>query len=359
MRKYARILGILFQTYGFKFRFLIIPIYRFFFYGFTISMMFLDDIFYPAHRRVVLDKPIFIVGHPRSGTTFLNRFLLDHYCASRGVLLWEMIFPSIIARKLVKPIVTRLKSKGGFYDAKIHDTNLFAAETSDAAIFFRYFHGLFAWLFFDGWQEFRDKQALYDSLRRVIINDNYIKHLKTLYQRLFLGEKRRLITKSFSAIFDVNQIRAAFPDAKIILMVRDPKEAVPSSMSLERSVQDGLLGFNKLDQAKKMKYYANLYQASQIFYEKQQEQFESGVIGSDNAFIVTHKALHDDFKNVMQQMVTYCELADSAELHAAIEKQAEKQSSQKSEHQYSLEEFGLSETQIEQDFDFAYKTFDL
>ena len=36
----------------------------------------LDEIFYPAYRQQVVKKPLFIVGNPRSGTTFLHELLM-------------------------------------------------------------------------------------------------------------------------------------------------------------------------------------------------------------------------------------------------------------------------------------------
>src|SRR6201995_1629446 len=36
----------------------------------------LDYVFYPSHRKQQIDRPIFIIGNPRSGTTFLHRLLL-------------------------------------------------------------------------------------------------------------------------------------------------------------------------------------------------------------------------------------------------------------------------------------------
>ncbi|MGH3562828.1 MAG: hypothetical protein ACRDTN_13790, partial [Mycobacterium sp.] len=33
----------------------------------------LDELVYPRYRKQALDRPVFIVGNPRSGTTFLHR----------------------------------------------------------------------------------------------------------------------------------------------------------------------------------------------------------------------------------------------------------------------------------------------
>jgi hypothetical protein len=38
----------------------------------------LDHIFFPAIRKKEISKPIVIVGNPRSGTTFMQRFLVNN-----------------------------------------------------------------------------------------------------------------------------------------------------------------------------------------------------------------------------------------------------------------------------------------
>ena len=39
--------------------------------------MALDPLFFPKLRRTKVEKPIVLVGQPRSGTTFLQRFMCD------------------------------------------------------------------------------------------------------------------------------------------------------------------------------------------------------------------------------------------------------------------------------------------
>ena len=57
--------------------------------------MIIDNIFYFNLSKKIIDKPIIIVGNPRSGTTFLQRFLVKNGFG-QGSQLWQMIYPSII-----------------------------------------------------------------------------------------------------------------------------------------------------------------------------------------------------------------------------------------------------------------------
>src|ERR1700753_1491001 len=59
----------------------------------------LDYVFYPGHRKQPIDRPIFIIGNPRSGTTFLHRLLLGAGDMA-GLGLWGVLFSAIPARAM-------------------------------------------------------------------------------------------------------------------------------------------------------------------------------------------------------------------------------------------------------------------
>jgi hypothetical protein len=56
----------------------------------------------------------------------------------------------------------------------------------------------------------------------------------------------------------------------------------------------------------------------------------------------------------MHELSDFLALKDDTGLLKAIESQRKKQKQYQSAHKYSLEEFGISEAQIEQDFHFYY-----
>jgi len=58
----------------------------------TLLAMWLDNLFFPSWQRKVVDRPVFIIGHPRSGTTMLQRSLTSNgdFVVFR---FWELLFP--------------------------------------------------------------------------------------------------------------------------------------------------------------------------------------------------------------------------------------------------------------------------
>jgi hypothetical protein len=64
------------------------------------ACLLLDEILFPRYRRAAVTAPVFIVGVPRSGTTFLHRLLARDEQQFTCMKLWELFFaPSIIQKK--------------------------------------------------------------------------------------------------------------------------------------------------------------------------------------------------------------------------------------------------------------------
>ncbi|MFZ0716301.1 sulfotransferase, partial [Mycobacterium sp.] len=136
MRHYLRIYRVIGKTFGVWFRplgaFGLLQLRQ----AISAITLALDYVFYPSHRKQPIDRPIFIIGNPRSGTTFLHRLLLG--AGDMAALeLWEMLFPAITARKLLGGIVPRLDklSPARYHPSDVHETSLRGVETDDVAWF--------------------------------------------------------------------------------------------------------------------------------------------------------------------------------------------------------------------------------
>ena len=100
----------------------------------------IDKFFFPQAFQSKVNNAIIIVGNPRSGTTFLHRFLVNNNIGT-GSQLWQMLYPSIILQKMIKPILPLLEkvSPARHHSTAAHKTSLQSVETDDVAIFFRFF----------------------------------------------------------------------------------------------------------------------------------------------------------------------------------------------------------------------------
>ena len=280
MRPYLRVYRVIGKTFGLWFR----PLGAFGLLQLrqviSAITLRLDDVFYPRHRKQPIDRPIFIIGNPRSGTTFLHRLLLGAG-GMAAFELWEMLFPAITARKLLGGIVPRLDklSPARYHPSDVHDTSLRGIETDDVAWFFRTMDGPFAWAYFLAWQ---DTWGSGLSRREFAIDgvtpreeDRFFKYYESCWRRnLTLKRADRVLAKTSMLTMRLDAVLRRYPDCKLVYVIRDPVEVIPSGMSLLASVlENGYDVWNRTKEEDQRRWLENLYQAScdmlRYFHEAQ------------------------------------------------------------------------------------------
>ena len=74
--------------------------------------LLLDEIIFPGYHDMAVTDPVFIVGFPRSGTTYIHRLMAtdDQFTTIR---LWEILFAPSISQKKIFQALGRLDRKLG------------------------------------------------------------------------------------------------------------------------------------------------------------------------------------------------------------------------------------------------------
>lgn len=262
-----------------------------------------------------------------------------------------MMAPALVLQKCFRWLfrLFNKKSSQGLYDPAIHKTSFFSPETDDAAAFFRYFEGLFTWIYFQSWNFYNSENEIREKLLELTGKEKHARHLSVLY-KILGGE--RVVSKSFSSALDIDKLIKRHPNSKIILLLRDPREAVVSSMSLVQSIQDKLFDFKSLPDEKKSFYYNNLYRSSIVYYRSIQSWTNNN---PDRIHTIKYHNLKSDFSDTIRQLFQFCEIDLTTELQKSISDQANRQSGYKTKHKYMPEDFFLSEEQILSDFAFFYE----
>jgi hypothetical protein len=182
---------------------------------------------HPAIEQEPVERPVFVVGLPRTATT-LTHGVLSLSDEHRGPLLWELLSPG--------PEVPPGRRRAATAPARrlVGGTNLFAPR-------FRDIHPMTA----DGPEEctFALPHALmplsqaripeYQAWHcgRGFVPD--YRHLKRVFQVLQYGRpRRRWILKSPMHLENLDALRTVFPDATIVWTHRDPVTVVASFCSL-------------------------------------------------------------------------------------------------------------------------------
>ena len=349
--------GIVRRTFGARFRPLVVAML------FTVLRtviaigMGLDHVLFPALRRTRIERPIIIVGNPRTGTTFLQRFLAEHGIGT-GTQLWGSLYPSILIRKLIRPLLPALEavSPAKHHSSAAHETSLTSVETDDVAVLFRYFDGFFLYGFILAWDE-------QDHLGRVDpdLNDTSERDfawLEKVWRRNLVFEGGdRVLAKLFSTGPRTPQFLERFPDATIVYTVRDPVDVIPSAMSLVTGVLDSAFGFWDKPDALRARFLERLYLGLVDLMVRFHADYRAGKIPKQNLVIVRYDRMMKHFEEVMGEILEATGIEADEELERVIAERAEKQRTYESRHTYDLARFGLDAERIRADCAFIYDTF--
>ena len=345
------------RTFGVK----VIPLFVAVFFGFIRTVvaiaMALDHVFFAKLAKTRASRPIVLVGNPRTGTTFLQRFLSDEGFGS-GMELFLMLYPSLTLQKLLRPLLPLLEkvSPAKFHTTDAHQTSLSSVETDDVAVLFRHLDGFFLYGFFLSFED-EDMLPYFDPRVRDTSKRDY-DWLDKLWRRsLVLHKADRNIAKLFSLAVRLPQFMQRFPEAQILYMARDPLSIIPSAMSLVVGVLDRGFGFWSLPETTRKRWLDRMYKAWILLLQKFHEDWTGGLIDKKRVYIVRYDRMMADFEGVMDEMCAFLGHEMTPALRATVAKRGEKQRKYESEHKYDLEKFGLTEAQIRRDCAFFYDTF--
>jgi len=345
------------RTFGVK----VIPLFVAVFWGFVRTVvaifMALDHVFFPKFAKTRANRPIVLVGNPRTGTTFLQRFLSDEGFGS-GMELFLMLYPSLTLQKLLRPILPLLEkvSPAKYHTTDAHQTSLSSVETDDVAVLFRHLDGFFLYGFFLSFED-EDMLPYFDPRVRDTSKRDY-DWLDKLWRRsLVLHGADRNIAKLFSLAVRLPQFMERFPEAQILYMARDPLSIIPSAMSLVVGVLDRGFGFWSLPETTRKRWLDRMYKAWILLLQKFHEDWTGGLIDKKRVYIVRYDRMMADFETVMEEMCAFLGHEMTPALRATVAKRGEKQRKYESEHKYDLEKFGLTEEQVRRDCKFFYDEF--
>ena len=356
-----RRIGLAWLTVGRTFGTWVAPVGTFSFLMILRSMvatgMVLDTLFIPGLRKSRLDRPIVIVGNPRSGTTFLHRFLVDNRVGA-GLRLWEMMFPSLILRRIVRPLLPYLEaiSPARHHSTVAHDTGLTSIETDDASMLFRHFDGFFLYGFILAFAD-EDYRGMFEPKVRDTSKRDFDWFARIWRDNAFRHESHRVVAKLFSVGTRMPRFMESFPEARILYMVRDPVQVIPSALSLVTGVLDKRFGFWTLPEETRRRYIERLYDAFVLLLRTFHEDWVAGRVPRERVMLVRFDRLMQDFDGLMNEMLTFMEVDRTPELTDAITRVAAEQKTFQSKHKYDAQKFGIEEARIRKDCAFVYETF--
>lgn len=299
----------------------------------------------PEHADVQIERPIFVTGLPRTGTTALHR-LLTADPGHQGLEMWLTEMPQ------PRPPRETWESNPVFQgiDAMFSQHHIDNPE-------FMGVHYMSASEVEECWQLLRQtfKSISYESLAHLPTysawlakqdwTNAYARHKKNLQLIGLPDQDRRWVLKNPSHLFALDELMAAYPDALIVQTHREPSTIIPSVCSLAEQATAGWS--NKFqgdvigaDQLELWARGVNAFDAARPKYD--QAQF----IDVDyHDFVADPLAavggIYDHFGLAVTGSAQTAMEAMHAESHTGARRPA---------HRYTLEEFGLTKEQVDERF---------
>ena len=312
----------------------------------------LDLVFFPGYRNQPIIAPIYIVGNPRSGTTFSHRLLAqdDQFTYFK---LWHTIFPavtfykvfgfcSIVDRWVGRPFsraMNWVSGKGFRGWESIHQTGPAAAESDEMlfmyamlspllGLMFPFFRELDVAMFVDHLPE-KNKRKL-----MVYYRDCLQRHLYATGPERILLQKVALIAGRIQTIYET------FPDMRIVHLVRHPYESIPSLVSMFQVPWKSLAPQALTDTRRSR-------ELAQIIYAYYRSLLVMKQRLPDSQFIeVRYEDLVADPKRTVERIYQEYGLELSLKFNDSLDKEVERAKAYQSRHAYSLDDCGLTRDEV-------------
>lgn len=210
-----------------------------------------------------VEKPVFIIGHWRSGTTFLH-YLMGQDKNLGYASTMDTLDPSVFLQyeKLLKSIVSKRLPKKRPMDNLEMETNLPYEEEyaiSDLTPY-SFYHG---WYFPRNIDHYFTRYVLFDN-----VGPNVIEEWRTVYQYFlkkitYKYNGKQIMMKSLVNTAKIKLLLEMYPDAKFIHLERNPYDVYSSTWDLYNAILP-LFSFQHIDRDSLdqsiLKIYKGLYE---------------------------------------------------------------------------------------------------
>jgi hypothetical protein len=317
----------------------------------------LDYLCFPRLWRQRVDRPVFIVGHARSGTTLCHRLLAADGNNFSYFLYWELLFPSLLQKKIIRglgkldqalgqPCKRRLKKWDDKTFGKfrhIHNMSLWNAEEDQFVMQAAFVTQQWALDI-----PMMDKIDLYhvdrmSSKKRKRWMHHYRECVKR--QLLLNGGDRIHLSKNPLMCGWVGAIIDTFPDARIVVMMRNPNECIPSTLKLLELSWQGK-GW------KRHQYAASLREMTDIAFDSMRHPRLVLDMHPDTPQVfVDYRQITTEPRQAVHRVYDALAMPVSASFDTWLKGQEDKERDHKSHFEYTIKDYELSHHEIESQLD--------
>jgi len=328
-----------------------------------INVLFrlIDELMFPNYKSIEIKQPVFIISNPRSGTTFLHRLMcLDE---ERFVynLLYHTILPSITLFRMIdffgaidKKIGRPMRRFFDYIDSKmfgawddIHATGFNKTEEDEGLHFVSGISPSIG-LVTPHLKEFKE---LYipDKLSKKEF-ESIRKYYKTTIQRWMyaLGYDKMFLCKTVMSTGRLEMLHELFPDVKIIFLLRDPYEAIPSFTSM--FAEPWKTFYPEIpENSEEYREWGEVGIAYYKYFYEQKQNFKP-----ENLITIPYLDLIKNPKDTVLKIYEQLQLEITPVFLEKLTSETQKSRKYSSKHTYSLEQYGFEKEHIYQELSMIF-----
>lgn len=329
---------------------------------FNALCFLLDYLLFPRLWTQKVKTPVFIVGHARSGTTLMHRLMSADGDRFSYFLYWETFFPSLLQKKTIRllgkldalfgsPLLKKLqawdeKTFGPF--RHMHDMSLWNSEEDQFAM-----RAAFVTQQWATDLPVMDVIDLFHVDQMPAKRKRWLHHYKECVKRQLLlngGDKIHLSKNPVMSGW-VGSLIETFPDAKIVVMMRDPHQCIPSLLKLvEKSWQHQ--GWKKAD------YQSSLDTLRDLSFETfRNPAIQLAAHPNTPQIVVDYRDITGSPRDTVHAVYKALGLDLSESFDAYLQAQAEREKNHASKFEYSLGEYALTRETIENELKDFYDQY--
>lgn len=340
--------------------FLVVPVVS----SFHAVCFFLDAVLFPGLRKTEVKTPVFVVGHARSGTTLVHRLMSEDEGRFSSFMMYELYFPSLLQKKIIRAVAAfdrrflgeLLGKRVAAWEEKryaamkgVHEMGLTIPEEDDLVFYYSCASGFWItkmpymgdldFYYVDEWPERRRRRLMRfykDCIRRQLyLNGGDKIHLSK--NPVFAGRVEALIE--------------TFPDARIVVPVRNPYETIPSLLKLVAG------GWRRLRWDPDRVNHCLQFLAEQSFHTYKYPLEVLAKHPETPSAVVDYRDLTADPAAAVQDIYDQLGIAMSDSYRTLLETKGTRARKHTSAHSYSLEEFGLDADAIRTELPELFERF--
>ena len=298
-------------------------------------------------KSTIKNPPIIIIGHWRSGTTYLHELLSqdEQFCY---ISLWHTMLPdSFIILDPFKKFLSNFVPKKRPMDAMKIDIDHPYEEEAGLAV-------LLPWSFFHCFHFGKHSEDQYlKSIHFKGLTNEEKNHWKKIYLKFmktvsYANNGKRLLLKNPANTARVQTLLEIFPNAKFIYMVRNPYKVYLSMIKTRKKVLDILALQNVNKEESEEQVIENYIRLLNSYFEQKK------LIPKENLVDIKYEDLVSDPKKQVEKIYTKFKLDGLKEASPKMNKYLESKSDYRPDS-YLIDKKILQ--RVEDNWDFAIKKY--